>query len=226
MTWGKNQKIKYPCDKHPKFVQRIPRQKNTWSASSNNKLKGTIKYHYSIVQDDKCAYCRQPLRFDGYGEPIEHIVPKAEKFKWMFHPINLCLACYGCNTKKGTQNTLVNDFSFYGDGYSDFPNNSKHYKIVHPHFDSYSNHIIEEKFICKPKNNSTKGSETIRICGLNRFDLIYTRARHKNNSKKQLQRKLTSVVSDNSFRLEERKSAQKMINKIIERYNYLTFLKA
>ena len=87
-------------------------------------LKSKIKYHYSIVQDNKCAYCREEIRFDGYGEAIEHIIPKSKKYKFMFHPKNLCLACYGCNTKKSTKNPLIKDLSQYGDEYDDFPNKS------------------------------------------------------------------------------------------------------
>ena len=170
MIWKKNQKIKFSFDKSHLFKQIIPRKLKSWELSSYKKVKNNIKYHYSIVQSDICAYCRTPIRFDGYGEHIEHIVPKSKKFRWMFHPENLCLSCFGCNKKKKDENTLVNPFSGYGNKYSSFPNNSLDYKIVHPHYDSYSNHIKEEKLICIPKNGSLKGLETIRICKLNRLN--------------------------------------------------------
>jgi uncharacterized protein (TIGR02646 family) len=221
MNWRKDQKIRYSFSKSSLFKQTIPLSVKAWEASAHKKLKTNIKYHYSIVQSDICAYCRTPIRFEGYGEHIEHIVPKSKKFKWMFHPENLCLACFGCNVKKKDENTLVNDFSMYGNQYLNFPKGSKNYKIIHPHYDSYSQHLNDDKLICLPKKGSLKGIETIKICKLNRFDLLYTRARLKNRSNRQLNSKLAGILTDMTVSKSERDVAQKMINTIIERYNYL-----
>ena len=224
MNWRKDQIIKHSFAKSGLFIRTIPRKIKSWDLSNYKKLKGNINYHYSVVQNDTCAYCRTPLRFGGYGEHIEHIIPKSKKFRWMFHPENLCLSCFGCNVKKKEENTLVNDFNFYGDKYSDFPVGSKNYKIVHPHYDSYSKHLKEDKLICLPKNGSLKGIETIKICKLNRFDLLYTRARLKNKSNKQFNKILAEVVIDMTLSQTERDMAQNMINEIVKRYNYLSNL--
>jgi uncharacterized protein (TIGR02646 family) len=221
MNWRKNQKIKFSFSKSSLFKQTIPMSVKAWESASHKKLKKDIKYHYSIIQSDICAYCRTPIRFEGYGEHIEHIVPKSKKFRWMFHPENLCLACFGCNVKKKDENTLINDFSAYGDQYSNFPLGSKNYKIIHPHYDSYSKHLKEDRLICLPRNGSLKGIETIKICKLNRFDLLYTRARLKSRSNQQLTSALAGILTDMTINKSERDIAQKMINTIVERYNYL-----
>lgn len=224
MSWNRNQKIKYSYEKHPNNNPTLTNPtKKSWTASKHKEFKAKIKEHYSIVQDNKCAYCRMNVRFEGYGEPIEHIVPKSLKTKWMFHPLNLCLACYACNTKKSDKDTLV-DINTHPDKYNNYPTNSAAYNIVHPHFDIHSKHIEEEKFILKPKKGSVKGRNTIDICELNRFDLLYTRAKNKNTSNKALTQILTKIVIDYSFSEEERIAAAKMINKIISRYDYYKVL--
>ncbi len=224
MIWMKNQKIKYVYTDHSNNIDLTPPKPNSqkaWNYSKHSKLKEKIKLHHSYIQDDMCAYCRQPIKFEGYGEPIEHIIPKSKKYRWMFHPKNVCLSCYGCNTKKGTKNPLAQSFANYGHRYIDLPQGSIHYKIIHPHYDSYSNHLYEEKFICKVKNGSNKGTETMKMCDLNRLEILYTRARRKNTSHKQLRKILAMVLIDTSFTLEERQTAQNMIYKIIARYKYL-----
>lgn len=226
MSWQKNQKIKYSFSKSPHYIKPIiPRKKNSWDSSKYKKLKKTIKHHYSIVQDNLCAFCRTPIKFDGYGDHIEHMVIKNIKFRWMFHPENLSLACYGCNTNKAKKNTLVKDYSDYGNGYLDLPKKSTDYKIIHPHFDNFSDHIEEINLIYKPKNNSLKGRETIKMCKLNRFDLIYTRAKLKRQANKSIIKKLSLIICDAYSSKEEKEIAINMTEKIIERYKYLQSLK-
>lgn len=220
MSFQKNQKIKFSYDKNLLIIPISNPTKNGWTASSNKNLKKDIKNHYSIVQDDFCAYCRMRVRFDGYGEPIEHIVPKSIMVKWMFHPKNLCLSCYGCNTKKSDKNTLINHLSQI-DNFKNYPTTTTDFNIVHPHFDVFSNHIVEDNLIYKPKNDSQKGRNTIDFCQLNRFDVLYSKARLRRNSKKQVTNKLIAVTLDSSNSPNEIASALEMINKIIDRYDYL-----
>jgi uncharacterized protein (TIGR02646 family) len=223
MSLRKNQKIKHSYEKNISILPIVNPTKAGWLSSSNKKLKKDIKNHYSIVQDDICAYCRLPVRYDGYGEPIEHIVPKSIMVKWMFHPKNLCLSCYGCNTKKSDKDTLVSRL-LHIDNFNNYPKVSTDFNIVHPHIDIFSNHIYEENLIYKPKAGSQKGRNTIDFCQLNRFDVLYSKARLKRNSNKQLINKLTSITLDTTNSPNEIASAIEMINKIIERYDYLVNL--
>ncbi len=225
MKFDKNSKINYPYNTAVNnFSPTIPASKEDWTNKVYDELKAKIKEHYSIVQNDKCAYCREEIRFDGYGEAIEHIIPKSKKYKFMFHPENLCLACYGCNTKKGTKNPLINDLSTYGDEYNDFPNKKTDYKIIHPHYDSFSHYIETKDFIFIPRNNQPKGEETIKMCQLNRFDLLYKRIRKKNNKKSMITLLMNFIK--NGTDKNEVKFAQDFLQKIIERYNYEKKLKS
>lgn len=66
---------------------------------------------------------------------IEHIVSKDKKVQFMFEPRNLCVACKNCNGAKGSKEVLVNPNRIR------FPSSSQNYKIIHPHFDTYHEHI-------------------------------------------------------------------------------------
>lgn len=225
MSLRRNQKIKFRYDKNPLISPVINPSDKGWTSSGNKKLKKEIKNHYSIVQNDTCAYCRLPVRYDGYGEPIEHIVPKSIMVKWMFHPENLCLSCYGCNTKKSDKDTLVN-FASQIDNFDNYPKVSSDFNIIHPHFDIFSKHIYEDNLIYKPREGSVKGRNTIDFCQLNRFDVLYLKARIRRYSNKELINKLTSITLDANNSKKEIASAMEMITKIIDRYDYLMKLNA
>lgn len=215
IKFNKNNKIKYSYDKGiDDFTEPIPTSLDDWNKSEYNDLKKHIKKHYSIIQDDKCAYCREEMRFEGYGEPIEHIIPKSKKIEWMFHPQNLCLACYGCNTKKGVKNPLIEDINTY----ISFPDNSSDYKIVHPHFDVLSTHIKEENFYFKSRNASLKGKETIKMCDLNRFDLLYKRIRRKKRKPNFISFLTMTLLTSTDEK--EIKLVQELLKRLIERNNY------
>lgn len=220
MTWKRNQKIKY--DYGILYNQNIPkpRKSTSWSNSSYNKIKIYIKKHYSIFQDNKCAYCRLPINFGGYGEPIEHIVPKSHKNFWMFHPRNLCLSCYGCNTKKSNKNILVNGYLKYSKAYKNYPLNSKDFLIVHPHFDNYAKHIKFDGIICVPNNTSIKGMNTIDVCKLNRLDLLHKRVLLNRFSKKNINDIYMQKLRDTTTPKYEIEAITNYALKIAENYNY------
>jgi len=48
-----------------------------------------------------------------------------------------------------------------------YPEKTDRYRIYHPHFDEYKDHIIKVKFLYLEK--SKKGGYTIYVCNLNRF---------------------------------------------------------
>ncbi len=146
-----------------------------WSLGCYNGLKTHAKEHYSIIQEDICFYCKINLRHGGYGEPIEHIVPKDDKPQWMFEPKNLALSCYACNTKKNAENTL----SATGISSIDYPNNRNDFSIYHPHFDVWDDDFsIFYEYFLLPKTD--KGRETFRICKLDRFNLPLDKAKQRN----------------------------------------------
>jgi uncharacterized protein (TIGR02646 family) len=220
MTWNRNQKIKFDYSVLYKEHIPKPRMATSWSNRTYNKLKKHIKKHHSVFQDNKCAYCRLPINFGGYGEPIEHIVPKSHKNFWMFHPKNLCLSCYGCNTKKGYKNVLFNEYSTYPNGYHKYPSTSNDFAIIHPHLDNYSKHIKINDIICVPNNNSAKGKTTIEICKLNRLDLLHKRVLQKRYSRKRINEIYMQKLRDPTTPKFEKDAITDYAQRIAANYNY------
>lgn len=211
----KNQRIK----DHYNFNNNhtIPKAKkaSSWSASTYSSLKKAIKFHYSVVQDDVCPYCREEIRYGGYGEPIEHIYPKSDEPNWMFEPQNLCLSCYGCNSKKHDKITTIDDF--VKDNKKKYPNRSANFRIIHPHFDTYSAHIDSKYMFVRPRLNSEKGKETIRICQLNRMDLLMKRAKGNSQSRKALLDLNIEILCSSFSSDKEREEAAAFIKDFMDR---------
>lgn len=221
MSWGVRSKIGYDYSKLYKKAIPKPRTDKGWGKTYKS-LYNFIKFHYSVVQDDICAYCRMPIKFNGYGEPIEHIVPKSFNSYWMYHPKNLCLACYGCNTKKKDKETLTKGIKNVSKKYADYPKNSGDFKIIHPHYDKISDFIDFKGIIIKPNpaDSSNKGYNTIECCKLNRLDLMYQRARIKNLTKTKVHSIALNIVNDPNSTKKEKDAAQEMIVELIKRFNY------
>jgi len=163
-----------------------------WNLSPYDKIKSHIKDHYSILQEDICFYCKINLRHGGYGEPIEHIVPRKDRPKWMFEPKNLALSCYTCNTKKKADNTL----SSTGKISVLYPISTTGFSIYHPHFDTWTSHFeIFHTYFLKPK--STKGRETFKVCELYRYSLPLDKAKQKGIKEEPFRTRIISkVLSD------------------------------
>lgn len=214
--WNKNQKIRADYQIIKTVVIDRPSDHKDWSESKYNKLKERIKFHYSVVQNDTCAYCREQVRFDGYGEPIEHIIPKSTASEWMFEAKNLCLSCYGCNTKKSTTNTYLKDYN-QGDSY---PEDGSDISIIHPHYDSFSYHIDTSELIFKPRKSSSKGIKTINLCKLNRPDLLFTRALNNRKSNKSMLSHAFKTLRSGKLDLKERQVARDFILALISRMKY------
>lgn len=223
MRYTNRDKIRHCYDKtgeHPKGKIPKPRTQGSWE--KHKPLKEYIKFHHSVVQDDICSYCRLPIKYGGYGEPIEHIVPKKLNSFWMFHPSNLCLACFGCNTNKSDANTLVNNIDTYSKRYEDYKMDYREYKIVHPHFDTFSDYIEIDGFIYKQRafSRHNKGNNTIEMCKLNRLDVMYERARQKSNSKRNIYQIALKVISNGNSTTKEVEAAQKLVDDLLKRFSY------
>jgi hypothetical protein len=163
-----------------------------WDRGCYDALKAHIRNHYSILQEDICCYCKISLRFGAYGDPIEHIVPKNNRPRWMFVPKNLALSCYTCNTKKRTKNTL----SPNGNASVNYPTNEDGFIIYHPHFNNWDEHfMVFYEFFLKPV--SPKGRETFIICELYRINLPLDKAKLKGINEETIRAKvLTKVFND------------------------------
>ena len=163
-----------------------------WNLPCYNALKVHIKGHYSVIQDDICCYCKVSLRHAGYGEPIEHIVPKDDRPRWMFEPRNLALSCYPCNTKKNADNTL----SAAGKLSLPYPANANGFIIYHPHYNEWDTHFeIFHRYFLRPKTQ--KGRETFKVCELYRFNLPLDKAKMKGMAEGKIRtRVISNVLAD------------------------------
>lgn len=147
-----------------------------WGKNIFDSIKKNIIDHLRKEQNNKCCYCKKELGFDLKNVDIEHIVTKSDYPQFTFYGKNLALSCPGCNTIKGMKNVLSNNIVFY-------PQTGNKFKIIHAHYDRYSEHIRIEKdsvYIAL----TAKGSETITYCELFRLQNVEERAKKFQASQK------------------------------------------
>lgn len=139
-----------------------------WGADDLMPLRSKIRAFYRSEQLGVCAYCKGDVSLTSAGNAhIEHIAPKSLYLDFIFEPKNLCVVCADCNTIKRNQEVFnrVPDTVFRG--ITQYPRSSSAFKIVHPYFDDYDDHILIMGRIYIDK--SDKGAFTISACKLNRY---------------------------------------------------------
>lgn len=123
-------------------------------------------------QNKRCAFCRIHVPEACVPMHREHIVYKDEHPQWMFLPENLCITCPTCNEFKGTTEVLEDPQT------TTYPNKSDGFKIIHPLYDRYSDHIeLVGDVLYKGKTD--KGIFTIKTCHLYRVELAEERVDQK-----------------------------------------------
>lgn len=137
-----------------------------WSDEGLAALRGRVKTFYIAAQGEHCCYCARHLAAAFHRSwDLDHIVDRA-KYPWfLFTPENLAASCPECNQAKTDKEVLKNP------GRKTYPNNTDAFRIVHPHFDSYDDHIYRDGFVYVPKTD--KGKFTIVLCDLLRFAVRY-----------------------------------------------------
>lgn len=139
-----------------------PQQK--WDDCRVTTMKSNIKKHYIAEQDKTCAYCQVNMHTThGMVWDTEHIIDKDSSPQWMFKPLNLCVSCKDCNGAKGTRAVTKSK------SYKEFPSKSANYRIIHPHFDNYDEHIEVAVPGATYRYITEKGRYTIEVCGLLRY---------------------------------------------------------
>lgn len=140
----------------------------------NSKKKGIVSFKNNLRKDmyakqnKLCAYCRIHIPISSVPMHIEHIAYKDAHPQWMFLPENLCLACPKCNSYKSSIEALENPQT------NNFPRNGKDFKIIHPLYDRYSDHIeLVDGILYRSK--TPKGRFTINTCQLYRVNLAEER---------------------------------------------------
>ncbi len=170
-------------------------QKGDWIKTDFNAFKKNLKTLYYSDQNDRCAFCRKVIDFDGYYEPLEHILYKDGYPRWMFHPKNLVVTCDPCNGKKRAFDSLVAGYNRI-----EFPIRANQFTTLNPHFEDWKEHLKLKKglfFIAK----TVKGLQTIKVYELTRQDVIHHHCKFKRISKDSLAKKgakLAYEVNPNS----------------------------
>lgn len=121
-----------------------------------------IKTHCISSQKKICCYCKTNLRSTNKSIwNLEHFVSKDEDDKFEWEPANLAASCIDCNLAKGTKKVLKRTVKRY-------PRKPKSFRIVHPYYDVWDEHIIilGSGFY---KGLSPEGTSTILVCKLDRF---------------------------------------------------------
>ncbi|PIB30427.1 hypothetical protein BFP78_13305 [Gaetbulibacter sp. 5U11] len=150
-----------------------------WSEDELLPLRKETRNYYRSLQKGFCSYCKQNVSLiSASNGHIEHIVPKSIHLEFIFTPKNLCVICADCNQIKREQETLGNIPDTLKKVSTAkkklYPRSSGAFKIVHPHFDNYDEHILIVKGLYVDK--STKGHFTIGVCKLNRKLHVFGRS--------------------------------------------------
>ncbi|HHP1051309.1 MULTISPECIES: HNH endonuclease [Bacillus cereus group] len=141
-------------------------------------VKRELREYLNSEFNGTCFYCQIKLRQGNAAFEIDHIVHK-NKYRWFtYRADNLALSCRLCNTSKSVKETLIPLLQGEKFKYTNYPQISSSYKIIHAYYDKYEEHIeLEDGIFYKAKNGSEKGKETIKICSLHRLKLAEDRAK-------------------------------------------------
>ncbi|CAM1369370.1 HNH endonuclease family protein [Tenacibaculum litopenaei] len=141
----------------------------SWGDTELEAVRSEIRNYYKTKQNAKCAFCQQPVSLvSAFNCQVEHIVPKKLHEDFMFTPTNLCVICADCNQIKRDQETLneIPETMTQASKRKKYPRSSGAFKIVHPHFDVWHDHIVifDDLYV----DQTMKGHFTIGACKLNR----------------------------------------------------------
>ncbi|NDV92875.1 hypothetical protein GTH32_17040 [Alteromonas sp. 345S023] len=139
-----------------------------WGGEDLQPIRSRIRRFYRNEQYGVCAYCKENVSLRSANNAhVEHIAPKSLYARFMFEPKNLCVICADCNEIKRNQEVINGVTDTFASNVIRYPRSSRAFKIVHPLFDDYDEHILKKGRVYIDK--SAKGAFTIGVCKLNRF---------------------------------------------------------
>lgn len=141
---------------------------SNWGDEQLLSIRSKIRRFYRDEQVALCAYCNNDVSLISAGDAhVEHIVPKSIYRDFIFEPKNLCIVCCDCNTIKRNQEVLSEIPDTLRNNVVQYPRSSGAFKIVHPHYDNFRDHIKKKGRIFIDR--TPKGLFTIGACKLNRY---------------------------------------------------------
>lgn len=164
-------------------------------------------------QNKLCAFCRIHVPLACVPMHREHIVYKDKHPQWMFLPDNLCVSCPTCNEFKGTTEVLV-DYRA-----KTYPKVSKGFKIIHPLYDKYSDHIELIGGVLY-RGKTAKGVFTINTCHLYRVGLAEERVDKMmyEESKGDIIAKLVRLATMPNLYVDEKETFIQYVTSIVRGY--------
>jgi len=157
-------------------------------------FKTSLKLELRSTQRGLCCYCRRPLPSDPPATHLEHFIEKAAWPHFAFEIRNLALSCSTCNGKKNEAYALLCG-RLTRRASKNVPNPAKvvrcpvlvsnvapvaitssaDFRWVHPHLDTFSEHITVRKGYVFQKR-TMKGHRTIKGLELNSIGRLEHRA--------------------------------------------------
>lgn len=135
---------------------------DVWGCDAAGLLRKAVKKFGIESQANTCCYCKETNNSQNHKIwEVDHILPLSDYAQFAFTPLNLAVSCPDCNTEKSNKKVSNTKAK------KKVPDKSAAYFIVHPHLDTYDQHIKKSGVLFAPK--SKKGRKTIEICGLLRF---------------------------------------------------------
>lgn len=139
------------------------------NASHVNSFRAEVKNHYYWYQKTRCCYCSYFLQPHGRVYDAEHIIDKSGFPEFMFLVENLAVACVICNSHKSAKSVFAEGFPRP----TSVPEKSEDYRIVHPHFDEWTDHLqFDSVGRVSAVTGSEKGSNTMEICGIEALNFL------------------------------------------------------
>ncbi len=178
-----------------------------WGKSVYKPIKDKIRAFYSSKQNNTCCYCRLPINEANAYSHIEHIIDKNNRTDFEFEPRNLVVSCQKCNLAKNTKKVMS-----VCPPLNDYPNSSKDFKILHGHYDRYSNHIrVLNGSIYQAIDDV--GKFTISTCALYRPEIAEQREKEKQQINDLMLQQLQRIMDADNVEEEIRKMTDKLKNR-------------
>jgi len=147
-----------------------------WDDPDSSNIKAKIKQYLRTKGIAICCYCRVSMHgWHNMTIDPEHILPKSIYHKYVFHLLNLNIACKRCNM--GIKR--ADDSFFLAPRTCTDPFKSSLYTIIHPNLDDPDLHLQIESRQMNTKmfrkywivNDSQKGKETYRYFRLEELEV-------------------------------------------------------
>lgn len=182
-----------------------------WSDPALDDLRSRVKTYYIAAQGYRCCYCNRHLGTDNHRMwDVEHVASRVDHPRFMFEPHNLAAACPDCNMRKSEKDPIINKEALVNKNLKKYPMKSASFRICHPHFDVFEDHIYQRGMVYLGKTD--KGKNTIYACDLLRFAQKYIEWENS-AADTRFEKEIDTVFNDGTI------AAEEMVGSLIAQLN-------